>query len=555
MNWVTHLPAVFRQRRARSVATLLVIVLIVTTAWVAAQPSSDALAGGSFIANGNTVTLNFGKAAPNATVTFFQSADRRADARDVVLGTAVMANAATPQSFVLGTDLNLPNDAGDAADAEYDYYILAKSSAGTLALVGLYQYNGGSIFVHGSSGADVVTARDSGDAVVMTFDGALHSYASSSFKGFAIRTHDGNDRIDLSGVVGHRGPTDAWAEATLRGLNDTRINAMLDAKDSPMSIGQALVERAYAINGELADTIAETIGVDNYKALEYVDCYLFANGGAQNGGPGNDILTGTADNDRLFGNGGDDTLSGLGGCDKLNGGANNDSLDGGADKDWAMYNDSPSRVVVDLTGALATTDGWGGTDTIVLATLENVWGSAFNDRIIGDTADNRLLGDAGNDTILGNVGDGWIEGGFGNDNLRGNDGNDLIEAGDGDDIIQGQNDNDTITGGYGNDNMIGGAGYDDMMGGVGADFMNGHFNDDIMSGGFGDDVMWCQAGTDRLDGNEDNDTLYGADDTCTDDLAIDRLHGNVGTDTAYAAVASAFPDDVLTSVETTIPCP
>ena len=42
----------------------------------------------------------------------------------------------------------------------------------------------------------------------------------------------------------------------------------------------------------------------------------------------------------------------------------------------------------------------------------------------------------------------------------------------------------------------------------------------------------------------------------TSSLAVfPSLRGNTGVDTAYAAVASAFPDDVLTSVETTIPCP
>ncbi len=556
MNRFSTLFSSFRNgRQAQAIAFLAILALVLTSAIVAAQPSSSALATGSFSANGGAVTLSFGKPVANLPVSFYQSADRKVDSRDLLLGSVVLSNASIPQTFVLGRDLDLPNDAGDAVEADGDYFILARSSAGVLPLVGLYQYAGGSIFVHGSEGADVVTASDSGDKVFVALDETVYTFASDSFKMFYIRTHGGADRVDLSGVVGHRGLTAAWAVDTLRSLGDATIDALLDAGASPMDLGVALVKRAVALQGGPADSLQETIGDASYKAIEAVDCSLFANAGAINGGPGPDVLTGTADNDKIFGNGDDDILSGLGGCDRLNGGDGDDTLDGGDDKDWAMYDDSPSRVIVDLTGALPTTDGWGTTDSLVLGTLENIWGSAFNDRLIGDTADNRIIGDAGNDTMLGNIGDGWLQGGSGVDNIRGNDGNDLIQGDDGNDIIQGQNDDDAIFGGDGDDNMIGGPGYDDMAGGLGNDFMNGHANDDIMSGGWGDDIMWGQGGSDRLDGNEDDDTLYGVDDTCADDLAEDRLHGNVGADTAYAAVASAAPDNVLASVETTIACP
>jgi len=85
------------------------------------------------------------------------------------------------------------------------------------------------------------------------------------------------------------------------------------------------------------------------------------------GGPGNDILCGTAGPDSITGGGGHDLIILFGGNDKATGGAGNDTIFGGAGADQ-------------LTGG----DG--------------------NDRLFGNDGNDRLTGGPGNDLGVGGVG-------------------------------------------------------------------------------------------------------------------------------------------------------
>jgi Ca2+-binding RTX toxin-like protein len=128
------------------------------------------------------------------------------------------------------------------------------------------------------------------------------------------------------------------------------------------------------------------------------------------GGAGRDLLVGSAQADIL--RGGAD-------ADRLIGGLGADVIDGGAGIDTADYSGSASRIYVNLDegevrgleGALNEADG------DVLSSIENVIGTAFNDRIEGDGAGNRLEGGAGVDRIRG---------GGGNDHLMGGESGPLI---------------------------------------------------------------------------------------------------------------------------------
>ena len=75
------------------------------------------------------------------------------------------------------------------------------------------------------------------------------------------------------------------------------------------------------------------------------------------------------------------------------------------------------------------------TDTI--RNIENLTGSVFDDRILGDSGANILRGLEGDDVIRGRGGNDMIEGGDGDDRLAGNFGKDTISSGDGFDIISG----------------------------------------------------------------------------------------------------------------------
>ena len=78
--------------------------------------------------------------------------------------------------------------------------------------------------------------------------------------------------------------------------------------------------------------------------------------------------------------------------------------------------------VIDLRpGANSTVAGT--TLTIAAGTvIENAWGGAAGDVIVGNSAANRLWGGAGNDDLRGANGADLMEGGAGNDTLNGGGG-------------------------------------------------------------------------------------------------------------------------------------
>ena len=82
--------------------------------------------------------------------------------------------------------------------------------------------------------------------------------------------------------------------------------------------------------------------------------------------------------------------------------AGNDTFTGGANEDEVGYFYSTGGVVVDLQGGTAD-DGMGGTDTFV-SSIESVFGSRFDDTIIGNGGDNRIDGFRGNDLLIGGAG-------------------------------------------------------------------------------------------------------------------------------------------------------
>jgi Ca2+-binding RTX toxin-like protein len=120
----------------------------------------------------------------------------------------------------------------------------------------------------------------------------------------------------------------------------------------------------------------------------------------------NDILNGGGGNDSVNGNAGNDTLIGAGG---------KDTLDGGEGGDRADYSARGLAVTVTLKGAASATVTVGGATEDTLRNIENVTGSALNDRITGDSLANSLRGGAGGDSLNGGAGKDVLEGGDGGD--------------------------------------------------------------------------------------------------------------------------------------------
>src|SRR5215211_6289732 len=93
--------------------------------------------------------------------------------------------------------------------------------------------------------------------------------------------------------------------------------------------------------------------------------------------------------DVIVGNAGNDKIYGLGGHDMLKGGGGADLLHGGDGIDTATYENSSAGVQVSLQSG---TGHGGDAEGDTLISIENLYGSSYNDTLIGDTGDNKLEG-------------------------------------------------------------------------------------------------------------------------------------------------------------------
>ncbi|WP_419904915.1 cadherin domain-containing protein [Kiloniella sp.] len=96
--------------------------------------------------------------------------------------------------------------------------------------------------------------------------------------------------------------------------------------------------------------------------------------------------------------------------------------------------------------------------------------------------------------------------------LIGGDGNDVLIGGIGTNYLYGGLGNDILSGSSGTNTLYGNAGDDFIIGGIGTDRIHGQEGDDIIHGGaFYDQIFYNldkDYGEDRIDGGDDNDTLY-----------------------------------------------
>ena len=235
-----------------------------------------------------------------------------------------------------------------------------------------------------------------------------------------------------------------------------------------------------------------------------------------------DMLMGTAMDDVLWGGPGDDTLQGGAGDDRLIGGPGADVLDGGTGSDIADYAMSDAGVHVDLSSTFGGDDDaapvrGGHAEGDSLQSIENIWGSSYSDKLIGNHVANMLFGRGGNDEIMG---------GRGNDSIWGHAGA------------------DELMGGLGHDKLFGGSDDDYLMGDAGNDILMGQAGDDVLDGGNGNDILEGGMGDDELDGGDGSDT---AAYTMSEEGVTINL-GNVGTARPVATGGDAM-GDTLMSIE------
>ena len=114
-----------------------------------------------------------------------------------------------------------------------------------------------------------------------------------------------------------------------------------------------------------------------------------------------DVLLGNADANAVYGHLGNDVLHGRAGNDMLLGGLGRDRLDGGAGIDRAQYSQA-TPVSAPISRIRAPTPGEAEGDTYVL--VESLFGSRFNDVLLGDADANAIRGHFGNDAPPGRAG-------------------------------------------------------------------------------------------------------------------------------------------------------
>ncbi|MEJ0075025.1 MAG: FG-GAP-like repeat-containing protein [Alphaproteobacteria bacterium] len=264
---------------------------------------------------------------------------------------------------------------------------------------------------------------------------------------------------------------------------------------------------------------------------------------------------------------GADTLTGFSGTDVLIGGPGSDVLDGKDGTNIASYQNALSGVTANLGDPSQNTGDAAG-DTYV--SIQWLFGSPFNDTLIGDANLNFLRGGPGADTLDG----GTVDEGLGGDfaDYRGSSAGLIVNLAD---PLQntGEAAGDTyrnigsIRGSFFNDTLVGDANDNNIRGGGGADVINGGAGSDFAS--YADSPVGLKASLadpsqntgeaagdtyisiENLAGSSFDDTLIGdaGNNILQGHAGSDILNGGAGVDTAsYSTAITRLPDGSLTGV-------
>lgn len=345
--------------------------------------------------------------------------------------------------------------------------------------------------IQGQAGNDVIRGGDGNDHLYGDAgDDQLHGEAGDDLLqgGAGTNTVDGGDGTDTLLIYDSHSnfSMSAGANGTAVFANSAtgEVTTTINVEEVQFNEGTFSVQSLiYGLATEGNDLLVGDANANLIDGLGGDDQIL--------GMAGNDTLRGSAGNDTLSGGEGDDVLEGGADDDMLLGGIGNDMLDGGTGGGAADYSAAMGSVAVNLATGLA--GGADGND--VLVAIDTVYGSGFDDQLIGDALSNGLVGAGGNDLLDGGDGDDYLQPGPGDDVVRGGAGVDTLylqSAPTGVSV-------NLVTG------LVTGEGMD-MVSGIERVF--GTAYSDTLIGDDADNELYPGKGDDRVDGGGGFDTVY-----------------------------------------------
>ncbi len=257
------------------------------------------------------------------------------------------------------------------------------------------------------------------EAPPSTTGGPGDDLLTNHFAPALLRGFSGNDTLEGGGGADTLDGGDGYDVASYRG---SAVAVSVSLRDNTAAGGDAGGDRFSSIESLLGSAFGDHLtGDDGHNIIE--------------GGAGKDTISGLLGNDWLSfetasagiavnldsgtgwaGDATDDQISGIENlrgsrfgdylfgdwqANILRGDEGGDVLYGAANSDTIYYSTSPVAVRVDLSTNSAT---GGHADGDTLVSVENVFATAFNDTLIGDSASNTLVGWIGRDILTGNGG-------------------------------------------------------------------------------------------------------------------------------------------------------
>lgn len=176
--------------------------------------------------------------------------------------------------------------------------------------------------------------------------------------------------------------------------------------------------------------------------------------------------------------------------------------------------ENASSVSVHVPGYLSISGGSIDWRSGIIVDFDSAAGSAFDDKLYGDSQDTDLYGGAGDDLLAGHGGDDLLVGGLGSDAIYGGDGRDMAGFGDleagvvvnlnrgearqADGGVDALSSIEDLAGSDFNDVLVGDAGDNVIFGGDGNDRLNGRDGADVLAGGAGHDRYYMHDANDYV---------------------------------------------------------